>query len=76
MQSLSDIGNRVGKGWVAVPGGVLILDQEQFVVGAVGISGDTSDKDEMVAVLAVRSVGLGSDPQQPPDGWADSSLAH
>ena len=40
MSSLAGIGNRVGKGWVAVPGGVLILDSEGFVAGSVGISGE------------------------------------
>ena len=79
--SLTGIGNRVGKGWVAVPGGVLVLDREGYVTGAVGVSGDTSDKDEMVAVLAIRAVGgaerrLAADPAEPPEGWDASSLSH
>lgn len=77
MASLTGIGNRVGKGWVAVPGGVLILDQEGFVVGAVGISGDTSDKDEMVAIVAInKNKGLSSDPGEPCEKWKTSSLSH
>src|SRR5919206_2036480 len=35
---------------VPVPGGVLIKDAADAIVGAVGISGDTSDKDEVCAV--------------------------
>src|SRR5258708_4647665 len=35
---------------VPVPGGVLIKDAEGAVLGAVGISGDTSDKDETCAI--------------------------
>src|SRR5580700_7947988 len=35
---------------VPVPGGVLIRDSGGEIVGAVGISGDTSDKDEICAV--------------------------
>jgi len=46
---------------VPVPGGVLIRDQDGRVVGAVGISGDTSDIDEECAVAAIQSVGLLAD---------------
>lgn len=45
-----------------VPGGVLIRDSAGRVLGAVGISGDTSDNDETCAVAAVESVGLTADP--------------
>ena len=43
--------------------GVLILDADRFVVGAIGISGDTSDKDEMVAIEAVALVSQQLQPQ-------------
>jgi uncharacterized protein GlcG (DUF336 family) len=43
---------------VPVPGGVLIRDPGGRLLGAVGISGDTSDKDEDCAVAAIRAVGL------------------
>src|SRR5262249_32689810 len=39
---------------VPVPGGVLIKDQGGAVLGAVGISGDTSDKDEVCAVAGIE----------------------
>jgi uncharacterized protein GlcG (DUF336 family) len=42
---------------VPVPGGVLIRD-DSGIVGAVGISGDTSDNDEICAVAGVEAAGL------------------
>ena len=42
---------------VPVPGGVLIQDANG-VLGAVGISGDTSDKDEVCAVAGIEAAGL------------------
>ncbi|MCY4548597.1 MAG: heme-binding protein [Defluviicoccus sp.] len=42
---------------VPVPGGVLIKDGEE-IVGAVGVSGDTSDNDEAVAVAGIEAAGL------------------
>jgi uncharacterized protein GlcG (DUF336 family) len=46
---------------VPVPGGVLIRDANKEIVGAVGISGDTSDKDEVCAVAGVTAAGLVAD---------------
>jgi len=42
---------------VPVPGGVLIRRGEA-VIGAVGISGDTSDNDELCAVAGIEAAGL------------------
>src|SRR5580698_3130314 len=50
---------------VPAPGGVLIRDAAGEIVGAVGISGDTSDKDEICAVHGVRSAGLVPDTGDP-----------
>lgn len=46
---------------VPVPGGVLVRDDAGSTIGAVGISGDTSDKDEACAVAGVTAAGLGAD---------------
>ena len=46
---------------VPVPGGVLIRDSGQ-VVGAVGVTGDTSDNDEACAIAAIEELGLVADP--------------
>ena len=47
---------------VSNPGGVLIRDASGDVVGACGISGDTSDKDEMCATAGIEAAGLKADP--------------
>jgi uncharacterized protein GlcG (DUF336 family) len=44
------------------PGGVLIRNASGEVIGAVGISGDTADKDEICAVAGVEAAGLKADP--------------
>jgi len=43
---------------VPVPGGVLIEDGSGAVIGAIGISGDTSDNDEACAVAGIEAAGL------------------
>ena len=46
---------------VPVPGGVLIRDGARALIGAVGISGDTSDKDEACALAGIAAAGLTGD---------------
>lgn len=43
------------------PGGVLILDADGELVGAVGLSGDTPDIDEACALAGIRAAGLDAD---------------
>ncbi|WP_274378281.1 heme-binding protein [Nocardioides sp. XL1] len=43
---------------IPVPGGVLLDDRNGRLVGAVGVSGDTSDNDESVAMEAIAAVGF------------------
>ncbi|UGV25831.1 heme-binding protein [Rhodopseudomonas boonkerdii] len=43
---------------VPVPGGVLIQDQSGSLLGAIGISGDTSDNDEICCVAGIEAAGL------------------
>ena len=59
---------------VPVPGGVLIRDDAGTVLGAVGISGDTSDKDEYCAIEGVKAAGLRPDPPEPTPTWAESKF--
>ncbi|WP_420839973.1 GlcG/HbpS family heme-binding protein [Allorhizobium sonneratiae] len=40
------------------PGGVLILDAEAKVIGAIGISGDLGGNDEICALAGIEKVGL------------------
>jgi len=44
------------------PGGVLIRDASGDVIGCVGISGDTSDRDELCAITGIEAAGLKADP--------------
>jgi uncharacterized protein GlcG (DUF336 family) len=46
---------------VPVPGGVLISDHDGVLMGAVGITGDTSDADEACAVAGIEAAGLKAD---------------
>jgi uncharacterized protein GlcG (DUF336 family) len=46
---------------IPVPGGILLRDTEGRVLGAIGVSGDTSDNDERCALLAIENHGLVAD---------------
>ncbi len=46
---------------VPVPGGVLIRSGGE-VIGAVGVTGDTSDNDEICAIKAITAAGFEADP--------------
>lgn len=46
---------------VPVPGGVLIREAGGALIGAVGISGDTSDKDEACALAGIEAAKLVGD---------------
>ena len=48
----------IGGSLIPVPGGVLVHNQAGTVIGAVGISGDTSDNDEAAAVAGIEAAGL------------------
>ena len=50
---------------VPVPGGVIIRGAGGDIVGAVGISGDVSDKDEACAVAGIEAAGLKAEPGAP-----------
>lgn len=56
------LGQMVQGDMVPAAGGVLIRDAEGTVIGAVGISGDTSDRDEACAVAGIAAAGLTADP--------------
>ena len=60
-QFLAAVTHAVGGLLVPAPGGVLLRDRNGGLVGAVGISGDTSDNDEAAAVTAVEAAGLTPD---------------
>lgn len=49
------------KGIVPVPGGVLIRSAAGELLGAIGVSGDTSDNDEICALAGIAASSLAAD---------------
>ena len=47
---------------VPVKGGVLVRDGRGSIVGAVGVTGDTSDNDAVAAVAGIEAAGLTAEP--------------
>ncbi|MEM6824737.1 MAG: heme-binding protein [Pseudomonadota bacterium] len=43
---------------VPVPGGVLVRDKRGEIIGAVGVTGDTSDNDAAAAQSGIEAIGL------------------
>ena len=41
-----------------MPGGVLVRDKKGQVIGAVGVTGDSSDHDLIVALAGIELAGL------------------
>ena len=60
--------------FIPTPGGVLILNNEHVAIGAVGISGDASEKDEFCAIEAIRAAGLQPEPAEPAPDWNAAGL--
>lgn len=55
VNALSDsYGGRI----IPVPGGVLVKDKKGKIIGAVGVTGDTSDNDVIAAVAGIEASGL------------------
>ena len=55
---LEGLSNVSGGKIVAVPGGVLVKDKKGAIIGAVGVTGDTSDNDEVAAIAGIEAVGF------------------
>ena len=55
---IAAVTSAVGGTLVPVPGGVLVRDDGGDLVGAVGVTGDTSDNDEAAAVAGITGAGL------------------
>ncbi|MCX7303961.1 MAG: heme-binding protein [Hyphomicrobiales bacterium] len=55
---MSGVGDVSGGRIVPVPGGVLIRAASGALLGAVGISGDTSDNDEAAAIAGIEAAGF------------------
>ena len=57
--------------FASVPGGVLICDDDGTAIGAVGISGETSARDEFAAIGGIKAVGYQSEPAEVLQNWND-----
>ena len=60
--------------FIPTPGGVLILNAQGQAIGAVGISGDASDKDEFCAIEAIKAAGLLAEPPEANPDWNQGAL--
>lgn len=58
---LEGLSNVSGGKIVAVPGGVLVKDKKGVILGAVGITGDTSDNDELAAIAGIEAAGFNAE---------------
>ena len=59
---INSVNNLADGNLVPVPGGVLIRDEENNIIGSIGISGDSSDNDEIAAIEALKNEGFNADP--------------
>src|ERR1700761_7026499 len=55
---ISSAAAAIGGRLIPVPGGVLVKDGAGEVVGCVGVSGDSSDNDELAAISGIKSASL------------------
>jgi uncharacterized protein GlcG (DUF336 family) len=58
---ISAVNALAGGRLVPVPGGVLIRSSGKSIIGAVGITGATSDQDEACAVAGIEAAGFTAD---------------
>ena len=43
---------------IPVPGGILLRDRKGAIIGAVGVTGDTSDNDAQVGLAGIEAAGM------------------
>ncbi|MCC5884454.1 MAG: heme-binding protein [Halomonas sp.] len=55
---LASVAAASGGNFIPVAGGVLILDETMHIIGAVGVSGASSDEDEKAALTGIGKAGL------------------
>ncbi len=59
---IAAVTHAVGGSLIPVPGGVMIRGDANSIIGAVGVTGDTSDNDEACALAGIAAAGLTADP--------------
>lgn len=55
---VASLGPIAPQGMVPAAGGVIVVNEEGLPIGAVGVTGDTSDNDEICALAGIAAVGL------------------
>jgi len=55
---VASLGSIAPQGVVPAAGGIVVIDGDGAVIGAVGITGDTSDNDELCALAGIAVAGL------------------
>jgi uncharacterized protein GlcG (DUF336 family) len=55
---LTSVGMVAPHGIVPAAGGVIVVDAEGMPIGAVGVTGDTSDNDELCTLAGIAAAGL------------------
>ena len=51
----------IAGGILPIPGGCVIKDKAGVIVGSIGVSGDTSDNDELAALAGIAAAGFVGD---------------
>ena len=59
---IAAVTHAVGGSMIPVPGGVLVRGADKSIIGAVGVTGDSSDNDEAAALAGLGAAGLTADP--------------
>lgn len=55
---MASVNGAFGGQVIPVPGGVLLRDKKGAVIGAVGVTGDSSDNDAIAAMAGIEAAGL------------------
>ncbi len=55
---VASLGAIAPQGIIPAAGGVIVVDEDDRPLGAVGITGDTSDRDEACALAGIAAAGL------------------
>ena len=58
---IAAVGKVADKGILPVAGGVIVKGPDGLPIGAVGVTGDTSDNDEAAAIAGIEAAGLTAD---------------
>ncbi len=59
---IAAVNNAIGGSMIPVAGGVLIRGDDKSIIGAIGVTGDSSDNDELAALAGLAAAGLTADP--------------